>query len=765
MPIRVSGLNSGLDTDAIVQELVSAYRTKGDKIKKQQTKLSWTQDKWKSLNAKVLNLYKSLDSLRFSAGYNMKKTTVSDPTKATVTAGKNSMNGTQTLRIDSTATAGYLTGEQLKNNKRGSAAKLSYLMDENDPAKTFTGSGTFRISVNDGVSKEIEIKDTDTISDFINKINDSGTGVRASYDTENQRIFISSSATGEKNDFSLTAKDTNAAKALSALGVNIKPTEELDAWQQYKKADGTVNEILLRQDFDKLLGMKQQQANKQQSINAIQKNTSERQVAISYLNSYSDKVAVEKEINDENKAEQLSKLANLSDADREKYYVIDKTTGLYEVDQDGNFIEATAAQIASGDAEQGTGGIARYEDKKDDNGNIIKTETKLYQQLKAYNSNVAAVKNYAGNYVLQPGEDAADEIKKHNDEIEKNTVAIERLTDDIADLSDDMKDYPYSMLDSQDVTANMKPQEINDYMVRLTNQAKYFIEDYSDNLVNNKANKQAATDAKIYLNDVDFTSSSNTFNINGLTIQANAKTNGDITITTATDTQALYDKIKDFISEYNSIINEMSTLYNAPSSKGYEPLTSDEKQALSESEIADWEKKIKDSLLRRDGNLSTLMNAMTSAMSKTYEINGKKYSLASLGIKTGSYFNTTAADRYELHIDGDPDDDTTSANADQLMAMLNSDPDTVISIIQGAASDLSENLSKQMKSSTLRSYQSIYNDKAMAQSYSDYTKKISAWEEKVTAIEESYYKKFAAMEKALAKLQSQQSAFSGMLGS
>ena len=59
MPIRVTGLNSGLDTDSIIQELVSAYRTKGDKIKKKQIKLSWTQDKWKSLNAKVLNLYKS----------------------------------------------------------------------------------------------------------------------------------------------------------------------------------------------------------------------------------------------------------------------------------------------------------------------------------------------------------------------------------------------------------------------------------------------------------------------------------------------------------------------------------------------------------------------------------------------------------------------------------------------------------------------------------------------------------------------------------
>ena len=126
---------------------------------------------------------------------------------------------------------------------------------------------------------------------------------------------------------------------------------------------------------------------------------------------------------------------------------------------------------------------------------------------------------------------------------------------------------------------------------------------------------------------------------------------------------------------------------------------------------------------------------------------------------------TKPANRYELHIDGDADDDTVSANADRLMSMLNSDPDTVVSIIQSAANELYDNLHDQMKTSTLRSFQSIYNDKAMAQSYSDYTRKISAWEQKVTAMEDSYYKKFAAMETALAKLQSQQSAFAGMLGS
>ena len=40
MAIRVSGLVSGLDTDSIVQELVSAYSKKKDTYVKKQTKLN-----------------------------------------------------------------------------------------------------------------------------------------------------------------------------------------------------------------------------------------------------------------------------------------------------------------------------------------------------------------------------------------------------------------------------------------------------------------------------------------------------------------------------------------------------------------------------------------------------------------------------------------------------------------------------------------------------------------------------------------------------
>ena len=91
------------------------------------------------------------------------------------------------------------------------------------------------------------------------------------------------------------------------------------------------------------------------------------------------------------------------------------------------------------------------------------------------------------------------------------------------------------------------------------------------------------SDAKIYLNGAEFTSNTNNFSINGLTITANALTDEDeeITITTNTDVDAIYDMVKSFFSEYNSLINEMDSLYNAASAGDYKPLTEDEDSEMS----------------------------------------------------------------------------------------------------------------------------------------------------------------------------------------
>lgn len=283
---------------------------------------------------------------------------------------------------------------------------------------------------------------------------------------------------------------------------------------------------------------------------------------------------------------------------------------------------------------------------------------------------------------------------------------------------------------------------------------------------NNGATKIDGQDAIIKLNGAEFKSDTNVFEVNGLTITAMQETKGNsVTLTTQNDTEGIYDMIKNFFKEYNSIINEMDKLYNADAATGYEPLTDDEKYAMSEKQIEEWEEKIKESLLRRDSNLSTVSSTLKTAMMAGIEVNGKTMYLSDFGINTLGYFNAEDNERNAYHIDGDPDDESTSGNTDKLNAMISSDPDTVVEFFTKLSQNLYSKMSDMSKSvEGYRSYGSFFDDKKMKTDYNDYKTKIADLEEKLTAYEDKWYKKFSAMETAMAKMQSNQSAVSSMLG-
>lgn len=119
MAIRITGLNSGLDTESIISELVSAKKVSVNNLKKEKTKLSWKVDAWKSLNTKILSMYSTIDKLRFDSAYVKKKSTVSQSGILSVVAGETAINGVQTASVESLAKAGYLTGGKLKTADGG----------------------------------------------------------------------------------------------------------------------------------------------------------------------------------------------------------------------------------------------------------------------------------------------------------------------------------------------------------------------------------------------------------------------------------------------------------------------------------------------------------------------------------------------------------------------------------------------------------------------------------------------------------------------
>lgn len=287
------------------------------------------------------------------------------------------------------------------------------------------------------------------------------------------------------------------------------------------------------------------------------------------------------------------------------------------------------------------------------------------------------------------------------------------------------------------------------------------------------ATKIDAGNAVLVLNKVRYESSSNNIVINGSTYELKGVSSKnedgsykDTSITTNDDFDEVYNVIKDFVTKYNELINEMTKLYNADSASSYQPLTSEEKDAMTDEEVKEWETKIKDSLLSRDTSLSTIMNVMTSTMAEGVEIDGKKVYLSNYGISTLGYLNAGKNEQNAYHIDGDKTDASTSSKTDKLKTALATNGEGVVEFFTALGNKLYSNMTNAMQRiDGVRSIYKVYNDKQMADEYSQYTKKISEAEERLTAYEDKWYKKFTAMETALSKMSTKQSAISGLFSS
>lgn len=913
MPIRITGLTSGLDTEAIISALVSSYNYKTNKYKKAQTKLSWKQDAWKTLNTKIYSLYTSVGNMKLSTAYNLKSTTVSDSTKATVKAGNNAPTGTQQLNIIKVAQAGYLTGAQLSNSTTTSTtlAELGYT----------GGDAKINLTKGDGTTKEITLTQGSTVGDVIASLKDAG--VSANYDATNHRIFISSKDTGKDNDFTLTGGNTEGARALYQLGLSVgsdATNATYKSYTQYYDADGNklqqnvVDAIRTYQDAKTAYETASAQNTNLTSAYGYATAYSEMQDALKNSGLTTDEqkklttllgMSATKRVNSvmDASGNVYTKSTTLDDGStiyeygsgNDKKYIQAITTAkddhnnIYTKNADGNYVDSGAGLVYKATGEKDSDGNEYYVYTASDGQEAkiaMKNETTNYYQAdvaqKGYteytdNDGIVYRSNEKGSYSGSDGktyklenntfteidsdgnavsngrtatvtEDQKKEVKttySHGNtalsdttraadllsrfrEDHKDTLTddvISKLTSNIEKVNvyesaeDSLNDtdtysrkniissiqqayqsggasavtevtnkYAEKITENQTaMTTAQKKMDDNSVLADLaamdSTSAEYttaladFVKKVQDSqsilnqsstLTNSGAKKIDGCDSEIKLNGITYTSSLNTYSINGLSITAMQATgDGDtnaITVTTATDTQAIYDKIKSFLTQYNSLINEMTSLYNADTAKGYEPLTDDEKSAMSDSEVEKWEEKIKSSLLRRDDSLESVMNLMTNAMSQPVTIDGKKYYLSSFGIKTLGFLNAPENQQNAYHIDGDEDDTATSGNEDKLMAMINSDPDTVVSFMQQLTTNLYDAIGTKMKSSTLSSIYKVYNDKEMASEYSDYTTTIKKWEQKLQDQEDAYYKKFSAMETALSKLQSQTSSLSNLFG-
>ncbi len=270
----------------------------------------------------------------------------------------------------------------------------------------------------------------------------------------------------------------------------------------------------------------------------------------------------------------------------------------------------------------------------------------------------------------------------------------------------------------------------------------------------------AAADSEITYNGASFTGSSNSFTINGLTMTMNGLTEGDsVTVNVSKDVDTVYTTVKSFITQYNELLKEMNDLYGADAATGYDVLTDEERDAMTDEQIEKWETKIKDSLLRRDSSLGSLLSSMKTTLSSGVTVNGKSYALSSYGIVTSTY-----TEEGKLHLLGDSEDSYGADYSDKLKAALSSDSETVMEVLTTVTKNLYDDMTSKMKSSSLSSALTFYNDKQLDKTMTGYKSDLSTLEDRLQEIEDRYYDQFTAMETAMSKLTSQQNSLSSLLG-
>lgn len=276
-------------------------------------------------------------------------------------------------------------------------------------------------------------------------------------------------------------------------------------------------------------------------------------------------------------------------------------------------------------------------------------------------------------------------------------------------------------------------------------------------------------------------SDTNSITINGITMDFIGT--GEFTINVSTDVDGIYEKIEQFVEEYNELVEKTNQLLGEKRYRDYKPLTSEQKKAMDKEDIELWEEKAKSGLLRSDDLIGrTMLNVRNSLYEKSAGIDGTYQLITQIGISTEKYARGSAGGK--LVIDEQKLREAIAKDPEGVLELLfkESDPDNSVEIdgkevaqIGGVVTRIYENLMigmeeiikksgtgdnaelyRGVKPNILLEFVSEYSsisllDKDVLQ----YSRRIDELNEILFRKENQYYAKFAAMEKAIARMNSQ----------
>ncbi len=309
------------------------------------------------------------------------------------------------------------------------------------------------------------------------------------------------------------------------------------------------------------------------------------------------------------------------------------------------------------------------------------------------------------------------------------------------------------------------------------------------------------SDASVTVNGTTIVRSSNSFTYDGLTynikndftatdpaaVPQPATVIDPIKVTVASDPNKAFEFVKSFVDKYNEVIKKLNDKVAEKRYKEYLPLTDEQEAAMSEEQIKSWNERAKSGLLRNDSIISTVLSQFRSAMYAAVEGAGIK--LTSIGITTSSNYE----DKGKLVIDEAKLKDALATKPEEIARLFTSSSDiTYYQAINssngsklrsqryaesGIAQRFSDIIQDAIRTSTdsngskgsLLEKAGIVGDRSetksvLAKEILEYDDDAYEMNKKLIAKENALYKKYAAMESALNKLNSQSSWIAQQFG-
>lgn len=236
------------------------------------------------------------------------------------------------------------------------------------------------------------------------------------------------------------------------------------------------------------------------------------------------------------------------------------------------------------------------------------------------------------------------------------------------------------------------------------------------------------------------TSSSNTFSIDGLDIRAtntfntgSATAEGGVSFTASADTEKVTETVKKFIEAYNAMIDEVRTQATTRPDSNYKPLTEDQKNEMNENSIKNWENKAKEGILYNSSALKDLDNA-TQGIFSSMMMNGVSYDdLEKIGISFSDDY--TAGGKIVF-------------DEEKFKTAMDSDPEKVSDLFTGTHGIVNT------IDSTLSTYATRYASKN-GNSYGVLIEEAGSEKLSLTLTNNSIYKELKDMQETITNLQSQ----------